>query len=75
MAHGTPDWTGAACFAFPRWITFQEFKIQTNAFTAQYGFSSGNVINVVTKSGTNQIHGDAWEFYRNSHYRRPILFQ
>jgi len=44
----------------------QEFKIQTNAFTAQYGWSSGNVINVVTKSGTNRIHGNVYEFYRNS---------
>jgi len=44
----------------------QEFKIQTNAFTSQYGWSSGNVINVVTKSGSNQLHGDAWEFYRNN---------
>jgi len=52
----------------------QEFKIQTNAFTAQYGWSSGNVINVVTKSGTNQIHGDAWDFYRNSAYDARYYF-
>ncbi|MGA2832261.1 MAG: carboxypeptidase-like regulatory domain-containing protein [Terracidiphilus sp.] len=41
----------------------QEFKIQNNSFTAQYGWSSGNVVNVVTKAGTNSFHGSAFEFY------------
>ena len=58
------DWGGVAYV--PSVDDVQEFKIQTNAFTAQYGWSSGNVINVVTKSGTNAFHGDAYEFYRNS---------
>ena len=43
----------------------QEFKVQNNSFTAQYGWSTGNVINVITKSGTNAFHGDAWSFYQN----------
>ena len=58
------DWGGVTYV--PAVDSVQEFKIQTNAFTAQYGWSSGNVINVVTKSGTNGYHGDAYEFYRNS---------
>ena len=66
------DWGGV--LYVPSLDDVQEFKIQTNAFTAQYGFSSGNVINVVTKSGTNQIHGDAWEFYRNSAYDARYYF-
>ena len=66
------DWGGV--LYVPSLDDVQEFKIQTNAFTAQYGFSSGNVVNVVTKSGTNQIHGDAWEFYRNSAYDARYYF-
>ncbi len=58
------DWGGVAYV--PAVDDVQEFKIQTNAFTAQYGWSSGNVINVVTKSGTNGLHGDAYDFLRNS---------
>jgi len=58
------DWGGVVYV--PSVEDVQEFKIQTNAFTAQYGWSSGNVVNVVSKSGTNRFHGDLFEFYRNS---------
>ena len=66
------DWGGV--IYVPSADDVQEFKIQTNAFTSQYGFSSGNVVNVVTKSGTNQLHGDAWMFYRNSAYDSRYYF-
>ena len=44
----------------------QEFKVQQNTFSAQYGWSTGNVINVVTKSGSSQLHGDAYDYLRNA---------
>jgi len=46
--------------------TIQEFRVLTNTFDAEFGRNSGSVVDVVTKSGTNQFHGDAYEFFRNT---------
>ena len=42
-----------------------EFRVLTNTFDAEYGRNSGAVVNVVTKSGTNEFHGNLFEFFRN----------
>jgi hypothetical protein len=43
----------------------QEFSVLTANYSAEYGFTSGGVINAITKSGTNQFHGSVFEFIRN----------
>lgn len=44
-----------------------EFKLQTTNFDAQYGWTLGGVVNIITKNGTNQFHGSAFEFFQNTH--------
>ena len=67
------EW-GAVIFV-PGVDATQEFKIQNNSFTAQYGWSTGNVVNVVTKSGTRNFHGSAYEFYSSNSFNALNYFQ
>ena len=49
----------------PQLDAVQEFKIHTNAYSAEFGRSMGGVVTMTTKSGTNEIHGSVFEFLRN----------
>ena len=53
-------------FAIPIPDAIEEFKIQTSTYDAGYGRNPGANVNVITKSGTNNYHGSAFEFFRNS---------
>jgi hypothetical protein len=44
----------------------QEFKLQTNGYSAEFGRSGGAVVNAIVKSGSNSFHGDVFEFFRNA---------
>ncbi len=57
--------SGGAFGVQPTPDAVQEFRIQTNVYSAEYGLSSGSVIALVTKSGTNSFHGNVYEFLRN----------
>ena len=52
----------------------QEFKVETSALAAQYGQHSAGAVNAITKSGTNQIHGDVFEFVRNYKFNARNFF-
>ena len=53
----------------------QEFKVNTNQYKAEQGLAMGGLITVVTKSGTNQLHGDAFEYFRDASLNRDNKFQ
>ncbi len=59
-------------FPFPD--ALQEFSVQTSGVSARYGLHPGAVVNVVTKSGTNQIHGSFFEFVRNGNFNARNFF-
>jgi hypothetical protein len=64
---GSPNYESAATYGVrPPPDALSEFKVQTADFSAQFGHSAGAVVNASIKSGTNDIHGDLWEYVRNN---------
>jgi len=59
------DFVQQAGIAIPNPDTLQEFKIQTTNYDAGFGRDAGANVDVITKSGSNSIHGSLWEFFRN----------
>lgn len=57
---------GASYVVRPPPDALSEFKVQTSNYSAEFGHSAGAVINATVKSGTNQVHGDLWEYFRNN---------
>ena len=58
------DFLGNNIVVSPNPDAVEEFKILTNNYDAQYGRTSGGIVNQITRSGTNDFHGDAFEFLR-----------
>lgn len=52
----------------------KEFEVRTNAFSAEFGHAAGGVINAITKSGTNELHGSLFEFLRNDKFDARNFF-
>lgn len=59
-------------FPFPD--ALQEFSVQTSGVSARYGLHPGSVVNAITKSGTNQYHGNLFEFVRNGNFNARNFF-
>jgi hypothetical protein len=59
---------------FPMPDALQEFSVETSNYNAQYGQNAGGVVNIITKHGTNQYHGDLFEFVRNRAFNAANYF-
>jgi hypothetical protein len=63
---GTGSGGGTSTVPVPNPDTIQEFKVQTGQYDAAYGRNAGANVQLVTKSGTNDFHGDVFEYFRNT---------
>ncbi|MGH9840533.1 MAG: TonB-dependent receptor domain-containing protein, partial [Blastocatellia bacterium] len=70
-----PPQDGANSFTvFPSVDAVNEFRVQTSNYSSEYGLTGGGIINLIYKSGTNQLHGSAYNFLRNSVFDANSFF-
>ncbi|MGA8160440.1 MAG: TonB-dependent receptor [Acidobacteriaceae bacterium] len=68
------NYTGTNAAIVPPPDAIQEFKVQNGDFNAEFGHSTGGVVNAEVKSGTNHVHGDLWEYIRNDALNANYFF-
>lgn len=68
------SYTGSNAAITPPPDALHEFKLQNGNYTAEFGHSTGAVVNATTKSGTNKFHGDVWEYVRNDVFNANLFF-
>jgi len=66
--------SNATLLVFPSIDSIQEFRVERNSFSAEYGQAQGAVINLITKGGSNQFHGGAFEFIRSDRWNNIDYF-
>ena len=68
------NYTGTNAAIVPPPDAIQEFTLQSGDFSAEFGHSTGGIINASIKSGTNSMHGDLWEYVRNNDLNANYFF-
>src|SRR5438128_11035597 len=66
--------SNATLLVFPSIDSIQEFRVERNSFSAEYGQAQGAVINLITKGGSNQFRGAGFEFFRNDKLNAADFF-
>jgi hypothetical protein len=66
--------SNATLLVFPSIDSIQEFRVERNSFSAEYGQAQGAVINLITKGGSNEFHGTLFEFFRNDKLNANDIF-
>src|SRR3989440_2926019 len=66
--------SNATLLVFPSVDSIQEFRVERNSFSAEYGQAQGAVINLITKGGSNQFHGAGFEFFRSDKLNATDFF-
>ena len=68
------NYTGTNAAIVPPPDAIEEFTLQSGDFSAEFGHSTGGIINASLKSGTNSVHGDLWEYVRNNDLNANYFF-